>query len=66
MKPWSSSRPLTTGEHNCLALIDAYAMIEKRMPSLREIANGLGAKDETTAARILQTLRRRELIGAQT
>lgn len=58
------SLALTTREKNGLALIEAFALIERRMPSLREIAKGLGLKEDTQAARIVQTLMRRELIGA--
>lgn len=66
MKPWTSSRPLTAGEHNGLALIKLHHSLYGQFPSLREIAEHLGAKDKTTAARIVQTLKRRKLIGAAT
>lgn len=58
------SLALTQRERKGLALIDAFQIIAHRFPSHREIAAGLGLKGTTEAARIVQTLRRRELIGA--
>lgn len=55
---------LSDREHSTLALIAARRLTQSPFPTLREIAREIGAKDKTTAARIIQTLRRRELIGA--
>lgn len=53
---------LSAREHACMALIAAFDLVEKRSPSLREIAKVLGVKQRGQAERIVLSLTRRGLI----
>lgn len=62
MKPWSSASPLTAREWEGLRVFSMLRHCLRRDPTLREIAEHIGARDKTTVARIVQTLKLRGAI----
>ena len=57
---------LSAREHACMALVAAMDLIEKRSPTLDEIAKVLGVRSRGQAERIVLSLTRRGLITRNT